>query len=161
MTSINSNKACLYEHLSDLDKGSGWPTAVVGQIKGLNASCPLCGTSKSIGLQTSLMHFNYARLVKSMSYIHEKLPIRYTQDIYSYSRSVAYMRQWTRSALVLVVACRLCGAKPIPVPILTFLLIGPLRTNLREIRIQTFLFTKMHLKMSYAKWWAILSRGLS
>ena len=34
------------------------------------------------------------------------------------------------------------------------LLIGPLRTNFSEILIgiQTFLFTKMHLKMSSAKW---------
>ena len=33
--------------------------------------------------------------------------------------SAAYMRQWTGSALVQVMACRLFGAKPLPEPMLT------------------------------------------
>ena len=34
--------------------------------------------------------------------------------------SAAYMRRWTGSALVQVMACRLCGAKPLPEPVLTY-----------------------------------------
>ena len=50
-------------------------------------------------------------------------------------------------------ACRLFSAKPLPANV-DLLLIGPLRTNLRKnmIGIQIFLFKKIHLKMSSAKW---------
>ena len=60
--------------------------------------------------------------------------------------SAAYMRQWTRSSLVQVMACRLLGAKPLPKPMLTYC---HLWTNFNEIRIkiQNFSFTKMHLKI--------------
>ena len=34
--------------------------------------------------------------------------------------SAAYMRQWTGSTLVQVMACRLLGAKPLPEPMLTY-----------------------------------------
>ena len=34
--------------------------------------------------------------------------------------SAAYMRQWTGSSLVQVMACRLFGAKPLPEPMLTY-----------------------------------------
>ena len=40
-------------------------------------------------------------------------------QINSYSPSATYMRQWTGSALVQIMACRLIGAKPLPEPILT------------------------------------------
>ena len=52
-------------------------------------------------------------------------------------------------------ACRLDGAKPLSEPINAgILLIGPLGPNFNEILIgiQTFSFTKMHLKMSSGKW---------
>ena len=38
----------------------------------------------------------------------------------SYPPSAAYMHQWTGSALVQVMACRLFGAKPLPEPMLTY-----------------------------------------
>ena len=42
------------------------------------------------------------------------------QDVYNSSTpSDTYMRQWTRSALVQVIACCLFGAKPLPKPMLT------------------------------------------
>ena len=43
-------------------------------------------------------------------------------NIYSVNSppSAAYMRQWTRSALVRVMACRLFGAKPLPEPMLAY-----------------------------------------
>ena len=34
--------------------------------------------------------------------------------------SAAYMRQWIRSALVQIMACRLCGAKPLSEPMLEY-----------------------------------------
>ena len=39
---------------------------------------------------------------------------------YERYNSAAYMRQWTRSALVQVMACRLFGAKPLPEPMLAY-----------------------------------------
>ena len=44
----------------------------------------------------------------------------WSQDIISSPPSAAYMRQWTRSELVQVMACRLFGAKPLPEPMLAF-----------------------------------------
>ena len=37
----------------------------------------------------------------------------------------AYMRQWTRSALVQIMACRLFGVKPLPEPTLTYCQLNP------------------------------------
>ena len=56
-----------------------------------------------------------------------------------------------------VIACRLDGTKPLSEPLL---LNGPLETNFSEnfTEIYTFLFEKMHLKMSFAKEATILSR---
>ena len=51
-------------------------------------------------------------------------------------------------------ACRLFGAKPLSQPIRGLLSIGPLETNFGEIsiKIQSFSFTKMQLKISSVKW---------
>ena len=51
-------------------------------------------------------------------------------------------------------ACRIFGAKPLSKPLLRLLPTGPLGTNFSEILIiiQNFSFTKMHLKISSAKW---------
>ena len=56
-----------------------------------------------------------------------------------------YMRQWTGSALVQIMACRLFGAKPLSQPMLGYCQLG---TNLSEILIQSFSFTKMHIYAS-------------
>ena len=48
----------------------------------------------------------------------------------------SYMRQWSRSPLVRVMACLLCSGKPIPVPIMT-LSIEPHGTYFRKIWIKT------------------------
>ena len=62
-----------------------------------------------------------------------------------------------------IMACRLNGAKPLPIISINdwLLPIGPLGTNFSEILIiiQNFPFTKMHLKISSAKWWPFLSKG--
>ena len=39
---------------------------------------------------------------------------------YLISPSAAYMRQWTGSSLVQLMACRLIGAKPLPEPVLAY-----------------------------------------
>ena len=39
--------------------------------------------------------------------------------------SAAYMRQWTRTALVQVMTCRLFGAKSLPEPMLTYCQLNP------------------------------------
>ena len=43
-----------------------------------------------------------------------------SQWVNSSPPSAAYMRQWTGSSLVQVMACRLFGAKPLPEPMLTY-----------------------------------------
>ena len=65
--------------------------------------------------------------------------------IYSSPASAAYMRQWLVSALVQIMACRLFGG---------LLSIGSQGANLSEIliKMQKFSITKMHLKISSAKW---------
>ena len=42
-----------------------------------------------------------------------------------FSPSAAYMCQWTGSALVQIMACRLFGAKPLPEPMLTYCQMDP------------------------------------
>ena len=63
------------------------------------------------------------------------------------------------TTLVQVTACRLFGAKPPPEPILIYCQLDS-RKNFSEIRIKngTFLFKKIHLKMSSVNMAAILSR---
>ena len=75
--------------------------------------------------------------------------------------SAAYMRQWTVSTLVQVIACRLFSAKPLPEPNAGLLSVGLLVTNFSEIRIGilSFSFKKMHSKLSSVKTAVILSRG--
>ena len=66
--------------------------------------------------------------------------------------SATYMRKWIGSALFQIIACRLFGAKPLYK--LIILVIRPLGLTFSEllIEIQNFSFTKMHLKISSAKW---------
>ena len=68
--------------------------------------------------------------------------------------SAAYMRQCTWSALVKIMACRLFGAKPLPESMLTESQLNHSeQTSVKfESIIQNFLFKKMHLKTSSAKW---------
>ena len=78
-----------------------------------------------------------------------------TPSVNSSPPSAAYMHQWIGSALVQIMACRLFGAKPLSKPMLGVLLIGPLGKNFHEIsiKLQNFSFTKMHGKITSAKWW--------
>ena len=43
--------------------------------------------------------------------------------------SAAYMRPWTSSALVQIMACRLSGAKPLPEPMLPYCYLDPWEQN--------------------------------
>ena len=60
-------------------------------------------------------------------------------------------------------AWRLFGAKPLSKPMLGFSQLDPQEqtTNISEIlvKIQNFSFTKMHLKLSSAKWWPFCPGG--
>ena len=68
--------------------------------------------------------------------------------------SATYKHQWTGSALVQIMACRLFGAKPLSKPNAGLLSTGPFGTNFDaiSIKIQDFSFTKMHLKITSAEW---------
>ena len=65
-----------------------------------------------------------------------------------------YMRQWIGSTLLQITACRLFSTKPLSKPNAGSLSIRPLETTFSEIviKIQNDSFTKMHLKLSSAKW---------
>ena len=60
------------------------------------------------------IHYVFGCLLYSMLLINTSSP------------SAAYMRQWTGSALVQVMACRLFGVKPLPEPMLPYCQLGPL-----------------------------------
>ena len=76
--------------------------------------------------------------------------------------SAAYMRQWIGSALVQIMACCLFGAKPLSKPICWVIVNWTPGDKLQcnfDKKIQNFAFTKMHLKMSSAKWWPFCPGG--
>ena len=77
-----------------------------------------------------------------------------SQGLISSPPSAAYMCQWIRSALVYIMGCRLFNAKPLSKPMLGYCQLDPLEKNFSEIfiKMQNFSFTKMHLKISSAKW---------
>ena len=64
----------------------------------------------------------------------------------------AYMRHWTGSSLVQVMACRLFGAKQLPEPMLANFQVYTLKQTSLKLQWKTFSLTKMHSKMSSAKW---------
>ena len=74
---------------------------------------------------------------------------------------VANIHRWTGSALVQIMVCSLFGTKPLSKSMLGYCQLRLLRTNFREllIKIQNFSFTKMHQKISSAKWRSPCSGG--
>ena len=53
-------------------------------------------------------------------------------------------------------ACRLFGAKPLSKPMQGYCELDPkehISMNFFKLKLQTFSFTKLHLKISSAKWW--------
>ena len=62
--------------------------------------------------------------------------ITWPQWVNSSTPSAAYMHQWTGSALVQIMACRLFDAKPLAKPMLGYLSIRHLRTNFSEMLIK-------------------------
>ena len=64
------------------------------------------------------------------------------------------MPQWIRSALVQIMACRLFGTKPLSRPMLGYYEMDPwAQTSVKlYIKIQKISLTKMHVKVSSAKW---------
>ena len=71
------------------------------------------------------------------------------------------MRQWTQSASVQIMACRLISTKPLSEPVLEYCWLKPLGSNLSVswFTIQNFSFMKMHLKMSSVIWQPFCPRG--
>ena len=75
---------------------------------------------------------------------------------YSLALFHRYVRPWTGSALVQIMACQLFGTKPLPGPIFAN---GTLRNkhqwNLNQNTI--FSLMEMHLELSSVKWWPFCS----
>ena len=69
--------------------------------------------------------------------------------------SAAYMRQWTESALVQVMACHLFGVKPLHKPMLTYCQLNPQeQTSVKfESTYKTFHSRKCIWEKSSVKWW--------
>ena len=57
--------------------------------------------------------------------------------------------------MVQIMACRLLGTKPLSEPMITYNELAPKEQNSVKflIKIRTFPFTKMRLKMPPGKWW--------
>ena len=76
-----------------------------------------------------------------------------SQYVNSSSPSASYMHQWIGPALLQIMACHLVSAKPLSEPILEYYQLYPMeQTSEIVIKIPNFSFTKMHLKISSAKW---------
>ena len=67
------------------------------------------------------------------------------------SLCVAYMRQWIGSALVQIMACRLFSAKWLSKPTVNWTLMNKLQW-ICFVKTVSFPLTKMHMKISSAKW---------
>ena len=76
------------------------------------------------------------------------------QWVNSSSPGAGYMYQWTGSALVHVMACRLFGTKPLPEPMLAYCQLDSWeQVSVKfESKFYQYSFKKMHLKLSSAKW---------
>ena len=66
--------------------------------------------------------------------------------------SAAYMRQCRGSALVQIMACRLYGAEPLSKPMMGYCELDPYEQTSVKFQSKYFCFTKMHIKISSAKW---------
>ena len=75
--------------------------------------------------------------------------------------SAPYMHQWTGSALIQVMACRLFGAKPLPEPLLAYCQLDSWKQISLEFESEFYHFNseKVHLNLSSAEMAAILSWG--
>ena len=73
--------------------------------------------------------------------------------------SVAYMRRWTGSALVQIMACRLCGAKPLPGPTVAYCQLNPSeQTSVKFVLKTTVLIHEITFETVVCEMAAILSR---
>ena len=121
-------------------------------------------TSSEVGLKLlSILIVEYAICItyNVMSMIKLVLWWCHKASFNSSLPSAAYMPQWTGSALVQIMACRVDGAEPSYEPILTLCQLHPgniFQWNLFEI--QTFSFKKMGLNMSSVKWRSFCSGGV-
>ena len=82
-------------------------------------------------------------------------------DVNSSPPSAAYMRQWTGSALVQIMACRLSGAKPLPEPMLPYCQLDPWEQTSVEFEsgeIKPF-HSQKFVEIVICEMVAILSRG--
>ena len=83
-----------------------------------------------------------------------------TQWVNSSPPSVACMHQWTGSALVQIMACRLFGAKPLPEPVLTYCQLVPWEQTSMNYNQNTKLFIHEYaFENVVCKMAAILFRG--
>ena len=133
---------------------------------------PWCNTRPIVNRETGVtifinkvyLHVCMLGLVKYKGF-QWSIPDLCLLHVYAYTfnpspPSAAYLRQWSRSALVQIMTCRVFGAKP-----LSKLMLGSCylntyeQTSMKVRKIQNFPFTEVHLKMSSEKVTAILSRG--
>ena len=75
--------------------------------------------------------------------------------------SDAYMGQWIGSALIQIMACRLVATKPLSNPMLGYFQLDSCEQTSEKYwsKYTTVPFTKMHMKISFAKWWPVCPGG--
>ena len=127
----NVNLWCFHHpHSKDRRRLDIDPTLSIGSISKRHRSDGLCylgSDGDKVGIMTTLgFHCVLGCLI---------CPV----FVYSSPPSAAYMRQWIKSALVQITACRLFGAKPLSKPMLDYFQLDPC-TNFSEIliKIQNF-----------------------
>ena len=75
--------------------------------------------------------------------------------------SAAFMRQWTWSSLVQVMACRLFGAKPLPEPMLAYCQLDYWEHISMKFEFEFYHFhsRKCNWKCCLSKWWPFFPGG--
>ena len=119
---------------------------------------PGCSTALSCQFYTKKIFLKkpFSFLVKFSIYMIDM------QHVLTHLLIARHTCQWIGGALVQIMACRLFDAKPLSKPMLYHCQFGPLgKKNFTEIliKIWSFSFKKMRLKMPCAKITAILFRG--
>ena len=122
--------------------------------------CQVVGTNTSVKFKSNTLIFIQENAFENVVFKISAPALRH-QCINPSPPSVAYMGQWTGSAVVQIMACRLEGCKPLFEPMLTYC-----QLDFNEyismnfyLKFKYFHSRKMHLNMSSAKWWTFCPGG--
>ena len=140
-----------------------------GQWRGALMFSLICALNKRLSKQSlgwwfetparsSWRHCNVIRISggsKRQSTDTRSSQVKLIGDIFnSSSLSAAYIRQWIVSALVQIMACRLCGAKPSSEPMLDYYQLDPLEQSPMKFKSKYKLFHSWKCIWKYRLWFS-------